>query len=63
MWQSGPIQKLLLCYFHLIAANRVTVTEVVMVTKRSGIIPALLLLAAMLAVMAEPAPAATLLFF
>jgi hypothetical protein len=37
--------------------------EAVMVKKRSGIIPALILLAAMLAVMAEPAPAATLLLF
>ena len=34
-----------------------------MVSKRAGIIPALLLLAAMLAVLAEPAPAATLLLF
>ena len=32
-----------------------------MLTKRTGLIPALLLLAAMLVVMAEPAPAATLL--
>jgi hypothetical protein len=34
-----------------------------MLTKRSGAIPALLLFAAMLAVMAESAPAATLLLF
>ena len=34
-----------------------------MVKKRSGIIPALILMAAMLAVMADPAPAATLLLF
>ena len=34
-----------------------------MVKKRSGIIPALLLLAAVLVVMAEPVPAATLLLF
>ena len=34
-----------------------------MVKKRSGIIPALLLLAAVLVVLAEPAPAATLLLF
>jgi hypothetical protein len=34
-----------------------------MVKKRSGVIPALILLAAMLVVLAEPAPAATLLFF
>lgn len=40
-----------------------TVTEVVMVKKRSGIVPVLLLLAAMLAVMAESAPAATVLLF
>ncbi len=32
-----------------------------MVKKRSGVIPALLLLAAVLVVLAEPAPAATLL--
>jgi hypothetical protein len=37
--------------------------EAVMVKKRSGIIPALLLLAAMLAVLADPAPAAVLLPF
>jgi len=34
-----------------------------MVKKRSGIIPALLLLAAMLAVLADPAPAAVLVLF
>ena len=34
-----------------------------MVTKRSGIIPALLLLAALLVVLAEPVPAATLPLF
>lgn len=39
------------------------VTEVVMLTKRSGLIPALLLFAAMLAVLADPVPAATLLLF
>jgi hypothetical protein len=37
--------------------------ETVMMTKRSSIVPALLLLAAMLAVLAEPAPAAVLLVF
>jgi hypothetical protein len=53
----------MLCYFLLVAASQLTDTEVVMVTKRSGLIPALLLLAAMLAVMADPAPAAALLIF
>lgn len=37
-------------------------TEAVMVKKRTNIIPALILLAAVLAVLADPAPAATLMF-
>jgi hypothetical protein len=37
--------------------------EVVMLTKRSGLFPALLLLAAMLTVLADSAPAATMLLF
>lgn len=56
---SDPIQKPRLCYFFLMLAHRFMVTEAVMVKKRSGVLPALLLLAAVLAVLADPAPAAT----
>jgi hypothetical protein len=60
---AQPVQGPMLCYFLLIAEYLVSDMGVAMVTKRSTLFPALLLLAAMLAVLAEPAPAAVRLLF